>query len=70
MKKSGDIETSEILVTVDGANNVYITEYANVISNATLGTITAAYSAGNVVLTVAAAAADTSVKLHKTYVEA
>jgi hypothetical protein len=70
MKKSGDIETSEILVTVDGANNVYITEYANVISNATLGTISAAYSAGNVVLTVAAAAADTSVKLHKTYVEA
>jgi len=70
MKKSGDIETSEILVTVDGANNVYITEYANVISNATLGTISAAYSAGNVVLTVAAAAADTSVKLHKTYIEA
>jgi hypothetical protein len=70
MKKSGDIETSEILVTVDGANNVYITEYANVISNAALGTITAAYSAGNVVLTVAATAADTSVKLHKTYVEA
>jgi hypothetical protein len=70
MKKSGDIETSEILVTVDGANNVYITEYANVISNAALGTITAAYSAGNVVLTVAAVAADTSVKLHKTYVEA
>ena len=70
MKKSGDIETIEVLVTVDGANNVYVTEYADVISNATLGTVSAAYSAGDVTLTVAATAAGTSVKLHKTYIEA
>jgi hypothetical protein len=70
MKKSGDIETIEVLVTVDGANNVYVTEYADVISNATLGTVSAEYSAGDVILTVTAASASTSVKLHKTYVEA
>jgi len=70
MKKSGDIETIEVLVTVDGANNVYVTEYADVISNVTLGTVSAAYSSGDVILTVEAAAAGTSVKLHKTYIEA
>jgi hypothetical protein len=70
MKKSGDIETIEVLVTVDGANNVYVTEYADVISNVTLGTVSAAYSSGDVILTVEATAAGTSVKLHKTYIEA
>jgi len=30
MKKSGDIEVIEVLVTVDGSNNVYLTEYADV----------------------------------------
>jgi hypothetical protein len=70
MKKGSDIEVIEVLVTVDGSNNVYLTEYANVISNASLGTTDAVYSGGNVVLQVTAAANDTSVKVHKTYIEA
>jgi hypothetical protein len=70
LKKGADIEVIEVLVTVDGSNNVYLTEYANVISNASLGTTDAVYSGGSVVLQVTAAANDTSVKVHKTYIEA
>lgn len=70
MKKSGDIEVIEVLVTVDGSNNVYLTEYADVISNTQLGTTDADYSGGNVRLLVTAAAADTVVKVSKTYIEA
>jgi hypothetical protein len=70
MKKGTDIEVIEVLVTVDGSNNVYLTEYADVISNAQLGTTDAVYSGGNVLLQVTAAAADTAVKLHRTYIEA
>jgi hypothetical protein len=70
MKKDNDIEIIEVLVTVDGSNNVYLTEYANVISNASLGTTDAVYSGGNVVLQVTAVADGTSVKVHKTYIEA
>ena len=71
LKKSGNIEVIEMLVAVDGANNVYVTEYANVQSNGELGTTTASYDgSGSVVLQVTAAAADTSVKVSKTYIEA
>ena len=70
MKKGTDIEVIEMLVAVDGANNVYVTEYADVISNAQLGTTDAVYSAGNVLLQVTGAAADTVVKVSKTYIEA
>jgi hypothetical protein len=70
MKKGNDIEVLEVLVTVDGNNNVYLTEYADVISNEVLGTTNAIYSGGNVVLQVTAAANDTSVKVSKTYIEA
>jgi len=70
LKKSGNIEVIEILVAVDGDNNVYLTEYANVQSNGELGTTNAVYSSGNVLLQVTAAAADTSVKVSKTYIEA
>jgi len=70
MKKDNDIQTIEVLVNVDGNNNVYITEYADVISNESLGTTDADYSAGNVRLLVTAAAADTAVKVHKTLIEA
>jgi hypothetical protein len=59
-----------MLVAVDGSNNVYVTEYADVVSNAELGTTNAVYSSGNVLLQVTAAAADTSVKVSKTYIEA
>ena len=70
MKKGADIEVIEVLVTVNSANDVYLTEYANVQSNAELGTTNAVYSAGNVLLQVTAAAADTAVKVHRTYIEA
>ena len=70
MKNSGNIEVIELLVTVDGDNNVYLTEYADVISNTELGTTNAVYSSGNVLLQVTGASADTVVKVHKTYIEA
>jgi hypothetical protein len=70
MKKGTDIEVIEVLVTVDGSNNVYLTEYADVISNAQLGTTDAVYSADNVLLQVTGAAADTVVKVNKVYIEA
>jgi len=70
LKKSGNIEVIEVLVAVDGDNNVYLTEYANVQSNGELGTTNAVYSGGNVLLQVTAAAADTAVKVSKTYIEA
>jgi hypothetical protein len=70
MKKGNDIEVLEVLVTVDGNNNVYLTEYADVISNTQLGTTDAVYSSGNVLLQVTGASADTSVKVLKTYIEA
>ncbi len=70
MKKGTDIEVIEVLVAVDGSNNVYLTEYANVQSNGELGTTNAVYSGGNVLLQVTAAASDTSVKVSKTYIEA
>jgi hypothetical protein len=70
MKKDGNIEVIEMLVAVDGSNNVYLTEYANVQSNGELGTTNAVYSGGNVLLQVTAAASDTSVKVSKTYIEA
>jgi hypothetical protein len=70
LKKSGNIEVIEVLVAIDGDNNVYLTEYADVQSNGELGTTNAVYSGGNVLLQVTAAAADTAVKVSKTYIEA
>lgn len=70
MKKGSDIEVIEVLVTVDGSNNVYLTEYADVISNTVLGTTNAVYSGGNVLLQVTGTTADTVVKVSKTYIEA
>jgi len=70
LKKAGNIEVIEVLVAIDGDNNVYLTEYANVQSNGELGTTNAVFSAGNVLLQVTAAAADTAVKVSKTYIEA
>lgn len=70
MKLGNDIEVLEVLVTVDGSNNVYLTEYADVISNAVLGTTNAVYSGGNVLLQVTGTSVDTAVKVHKIYIEA
>ena len=70
MKLGSDIEVIEVLVTVDGSNNVYLTEYADVISNTVLGTTNAVYSGGNVLLQVTGTSVDTAVKVHKIYIEA
>ena len=70
MKKGSDIEVIEMLVAVDGSSNVYVTEYADVQSNGELGTTDAVFSGGNVLLQVTAAAADTAVKVSKTYIKA
>jgi hypothetical protein len=70
MKKGNDIEVIEMLVAVNGTNDVYVTEYADLISNAELGTTNAVYDGGNVLLQVTGAAADTAVKVHKIYIEA
>ena len=70
LKKGNDIEVIEVLVAVNGTNDVYLTEYADVQSNGELGTTNAVYSGGNVLLQVTAAAADTAVKVHRTYIEA
>jgi hypothetical protein len=70
MKKGTEIQTIEILVNVDGGNNVALTEYADVINAAaSLGTTNADYSGGNVRLLVTASN-ETTVKVHKTLIEA
>jgi hypothetical protein len=69
MKNGDDIEILEVLVAVDGNNNVYLTEYADVISNEQLGTTDADYSGGNVRLKVTSSNG-TTVKVHKTLIEA
>ena len=73
MKSGNDIEAIEVLVSVDGSNNVYITEYADVYSNAVVGVTNAIYNSPNVELTVAlepAYAAGTTVKVSRTLIEA
>ena len=69
MINGSDIEVLEVLVTVNGTNNVYITEYADVQSNAQIGTTDADYSGGDVRLKVTASN-NTTVKVHKTLIEA
>jgi hypothetical protein len=69
MRNGNDIEVLEALVTVDGNNNVYITEYADVQSNAEIGTIDADYSGSDVRLLVTSTNG-TTVKVHRTLIEA
>jgi hypothetical protein len=69
MRNGDDIEVLEVLVTVDANNNVYLTEYADVQSNAQIGTTNADYSGGDVRLLVTSTNG-TSVKVHRTLIEA
>jgi hypothetical protein len=69
MKSGSDIHVIEVLVTVDGSNNVYITEYAEIISNASIGTTDADYSTGNVRLLVTGSNG-VVVKVSRTLIEA
>ena len=70
LRNGSDIETLEILVNIDGSNNVYITEYADLQSNAMIASTNAVYNGGNVELVVTAVTSDTTVKLHRTLIEA
>lgn len=72
MRKNNDIEVIEVLVMIDGNNNVYLTEYADIYSSTVLGTTDAQYNSltGTVQLLVTGTTADTSVKVSKTYIEA
>ena len=70
MKNGTDIEVLEVLVTVDGNDNVYLTEYADIQSNTQLGTTDADYSGGNVRLLVTpSSSAVTTFKFFKTLIE-
>jgi hypothetical protein len=69
MTNGNDIEVLEVLVTIDGNDNVYLTEYADIISNASIGTTDADFSGGNVRLKVTSTNG-TTVKVHKTLIEA
>jgi len=70
LRNGSDIETLEVLVNIDGSNNVYITEYADLQSNTQIASVNAVYSGGNVELVVSASTSNTSVKLHRTLIEA
>lgn len=71
MKSGTDIHVIEALLAVDTAGNIYITEYAEVISNASLGTVSAGISGGTVSLTVTpASATSTTIKAVRTLLEA
>lgn len=70
MSLGNDIEVLEVLVTIDGNNNVYLTEYADVWSNAQLGTTDAVYNGGNVELQVTPVTTATVVKVHRVLIEA
>jgi len=67
---SGDIEVTEVLVTVDGSGNVYITEYANVFSNASLAEFTATWSSNTLTFTANSTTSGIVFKVSKTYIEA
>ena len=59
-------QVSEILLTLDAANNIAITEYAEVGTNGSLGTISASYTSGTVAITVTTAQASTDVMVKAT----
>jgi hypothetical protein len=68
MKSASGIEVIEVLVTVDGYNNVYLTQYANLQSNSVIGTVNAVYSNGSV-LFQATLSSPTVICASKTYIE-
>jgi hypothetical protein len=67
---SGDIEVTELLVTVDGSGNVYLTEYANIFSNESLAEFTATWSANVLTFTANSTTSGVVFKVSKTYIEA
>lgn len=67
---SGDIEVTELLVTVDGSGNVYLTEYANIFSNASLAEFTATWATNTLTFTANSTTTGVVFKVSKTYIEA
>jgi hypothetical protein len=67
---SGDIEVTELLLTVDGSGNVYLTEYANIFSNASLAEFTATWTSNTLTFTANSTASGVVFKVSKTYIEA
>jgi hypothetical protein len=69
--KAGDVEITEIILTIDSGYNAYITEYGNMFSNASLAEFSATVTTGessSVALT-ATTTAGTVFKIIKTYIE-
>jgi len=62
-------QISEILLTTDSANNVSITEFAEVGTNGSLGTVTASYLAGNIAIEVDTVYANTTVTVLATLIK-
>jgi hypothetical protein len=67
---SGDVEVTELLVTVDGSGNVYLTEYANIFSNVSLAEFTATWSTDTLTFTANSTTSGVVFKVSKTYIEA
>ena len=62
-------QISEVLLTTDAANNVAVTEFAEVTTNGELGTIIAGYSAGNIAIAVNTVYANTEVTVIATLIK-
>jgi hypothetical protein len=62
-------QVSEILLTTDAANNIAITQFAEVGTNGSLGTISASYLAGNIAIEVDTAYANTTVTVVATLIK-
>ena len=62
-------QISEILLTTDSSNNIAITDFAEVGTNGSLGTITASYLAGNIAIEVNTVYANTTVTVVATLIK-
>ena len=62
-------QVSEVLLTTDSSNNIAITEFAEVGTNGSLGTVTASYLAGNIAIEVDTVYANTTVTVVATLIK-
>ena len=62
-------QVSEVLLTTDSSNNVAITEFAEVGTNGSLGTVTAVYNSGNIGVQVDTVYANTTVTVMATLIK-
>ena len=66
---STNTQISEVLLTLDSANNIAITQFGEVATNGELGSITANYSGGVVYITVTTNQASTDVMTYATLIQ-